>query len=247
MWDADDRRDGGVKPRASNSAAARVKSSARTPSVIGKGMRRKASIVAVVLSLVACAASLSVWVISHRRCDVFWVYRLGPHLSGRGTGEVGLYDDNTWSLKVSRGAVAIGYFDHRLSPRPAVRAYAGSQQGWHHAASKPYDLYDWINYPAVQALGFKYGLCVYKLGTFTFGRELIVPLWVLVLVFAAPPIGLVARRFVTLPQQRREAGCCPRCGYDLRATPRRCPECGSVNAAPELPSGSSAGLEDLSS
>jgi hypothetical protein len=56
---------------------------------------------------------------------------------------------------------------------------------------------------------------------------IVVPHWVLCLAFAGAGVLLlrVARR-------RDQIGLCPICGYDLRATPARCPECGAVPAAP---------------
>jgi hypothetical protein len=47
--------------------------------------------------------------------------------------------------------------------------------------------------------------------------------WVLLFgLFSAPIILLRSQR----RSRRRELGCCIRCGYDLRATTGRCPECG---------------------
>ena len=50
-------------------------------------------------------------------------------------------------------------------------------------------------------------------------------LWPLLLLGIAPPIWLLRRR---ARRRRREAGRCRACGYDLRATPDRCPECGTA-------------------
>jgi hypothetical protein len=49
------------------------------------------------------------------------------------------------------------------------------------------------------------------------------PLWALILVSVA--VVVVSIRNM---RQGRRAGHCRRCGYDLRATPGRCPECGDV-------------------
>jgi hypothetical protein len=40
--------------------------------------------------------------------------------------------------------------------------------------------------------------------------------------------SVLAMRNSAARRQRRR-GCCPTCGYDLRATPDRCPECGAVS------------------
>jgi hypothetical protein len=42
------------------------------------------------------------------------------------------------------------------------------------------------------------------------------------------PVARVAPAIVR--RRRRQSGLCPRCGYDLRATPDRCPECGAIPA-----------------
>ena len=61
-------------------------------------------------------------------------------------------------------------------------------------------------------------------------RVVMVPLWPVILVAGvAPTLRLRAWR----TRNRRAAiGLCPRCGYDLRATPEKCPECGTTVTTP---------------
>ena len=60
-----------------------------------------------------------------------------------------------------------------------------------------------------------------------------VPYWMLALAFTLPS-AIAARR----AWRRRRAGrraarsLCPACGYDLRATPDQCPECGAIPPSP---------------
>jgi hypothetical protein len=54
--------------------------------------------------------------------------------------------------------------------------------------------------------------------------EATAPCWFIALVGAGLPTWSIRARRA---RRRPSPGCCRRCGYDLRATPNRCPECGT--------------------
>ena len=60
------------------------------------------------------------------------------------------------------------------------------------------------------------------LGTNPLARSCIIPYWLPALLFAALPAWWMMRR-----PRRVRAGHCGNCGYDLRASKDRCPECGT--------------------
>lgn len=56
---------------------------------------------------------------------------------------------------------------------------------------------------------------------------MILPFWVVVTSAAFPVVPLLLFRFARR-SVRRSRGYCMRCGYDLRMSPARCPECGAA-------------------
>jgi len=63
-------------------------------------------------------------------------------------------------------------------------------------------------------------------------NEVDIPYWLAVLVLALP-----APVYLAIWMRRKKPGHCAKCGYDLRASPERCPECGTATPG-RLSSGS---------
>jgi len=64
-----------------------------------------------------------------------------------------------------------------------------------------------------------------------------VPFWSVAATTALLPLGWTTVRLRSRVRHRRRKslGLCPTCGYDLRATPDRCPECGALKLPPPAP------------
>jgi hypothetical protein len=73
-----------------------------------------------------------------------------------------------------------------------------------------------------------------KLSHFS-GLTIVAPYWAFCLVASVVPLVHVRRVLSGMWKRRasRRHGLCPRCGYDLCASPERCPECGA--AVPRAP------------
>ena len=82
-------------------------------------------------------------------------------------------------------------------------------------------------------LGFRYEGVSLMPGQVGRGFRLYFPYWLLVLLLAAIVVWSLLR--VLRSRRRLLKNLCYRCGYDLRASKDRCPECGSPIPAPATP------------
>ena len=166
-------------------------------------MKRWLSNRAAALSLVFFVATAALWMWSYHRTDYIQVYFDSPHQSIVPTFQSG------------RGTVLLG-----------VRWIYLPRSGKH---------VDWIVRPPRRIIDEAYGQGAAGAVGFAFGRAaswqtsvtaIGVPCWFVVLLSSVLPGTHYLRR--RRRRHRAARNRCQTCGYDLRATPDRCPECGVV-------------------
>lgn len=85
---------------------------------------------------------------------------------------------------------------------------------------------------------YKYWAGFHDLHFASGARFLIVPYWPIVLILSSMSLIFASREVCDLRSRRRTMrGLCRVCGYDLRASGHRCPECGAVREETGLLSG----------
>jgi hypothetical protein len=179
-------------------------------------MLRRLLTVLSALSLLLCAAAVALWVRSYFRGDSV----------GFAGGPPPPAVSSEWFVRSNYGVL---YFA-RNSAYGSALGFDERPLRWR--SSPPSRVF---SHPVVPGRPFSFVLGPFSLG----GRigpayshaAFTVPHWFPALLGAVAPLVWL-RRF-RRTRRRKARGLCARCGYDLRATPGRCPECGTLRASRE--------------
>jgi hypothetical protein len=209
----------------------------------GGGVKGRLVNLATVLSLLLCGAVGVLWGRSYSVADEVGVRKT--------FGRIDNSERRFVNVRSAGGGLLV-YWGRRADyGSPNTEAFArsvGWGEGWRisHASSRTAED---IEYPYFTGDRGRFGFAAdsYQYGTnqpdvknYWVAAGGVAPHPAVALLFAAVP---VVRLLLRLPRRRRRrTSHCPSCGYDLRATPGRCPECGAGNGpsleAEPLPAGS---------
>ena len=175
-------------------------------------MARRLLTLLTVLSLLLCVAVCVLWVRSYFVGDTVRHSRI-QLVGGWNVGEL--------IIQTSSGRGGVEFHTDRVVHDPEYyRLWRTRDEGWEYARQSPRA----VAYGSVLSIwnyaGF--GHASARRSTHAVAHWVRAPYWFPALALALAPGRRLWRRL----RRRPAAGCCPACGYDLRATPDRCPECG---------------------
>jgi hypothetical protein len=168
-------------------------------------------------SLVLCVASCVLWLRS------YWVWEALNVYDER--GDSSLWVSTQWSLLCRDGRLSWDMSQY-TDPDPAAIAKRMPNRGrrWFFPRNEAsHDSAGWWQRHRFEA-EWRHDHTLPPHPTKSFLGWIAVPFWAIVPAFAIAPFNRVRR--YRRRRRRQDATLCTSCGYDLRATPDRCPECG---------------------
>lgn len=193
-------------------------------------MKRRLLNLLTVGSLLLCLAVPALWIRSYRKTDGVALFT-GPHSipDGRVFAPGFQVVSKSGRLLIRRDPwLEIDTASWRPRVRGRVWTSAGSAD-WALDRRWTQDVIDYVvreakgqSVPRISAPG-GFAITAFSRSHWSAAVPLGVPLTIAALLPIARVVGTVGRR-------RRRRGRCNDCGYDLRATPERCPECGTAAA-----------------
>jgi hypothetical protein len=193
-------------------------------------MRRRFFTLLSALSLLLCMAACAAWARSAFVADRLAWYARGAEGEGdverqfvvwSSRGGAAVWAERSWQRGHGWGTRPRTFF-HATDQVVFTYPYMAGGLATNHFGFRWFDLRGPVYAPGGGALSSASG------GSRQMG--MIVPYWFPAALFAAfPGAWLVRARRRRITRRRARAGLCAACGYDLRATPGRCPECGMAS------------------
>lgn len=180
------------------------------------------------LSLVLCFASCGLWYRSKSIADAVWFQTK--------SGSFGYVMTAQGYLVFAAGTV--DSYDLSYGWRAGIYIHPFDETGWFGNLLRQDGGTFYSHLGLVRVLGYGPMAKQIEGGSIGFGesfetiRALYLPLWLVASAGAIFPTRIVFMKVVKRRRLRRAMrfakGLCSSCGYDLRATPDRCPECGTT-------------------
>jgi hypothetical protein len=193
-------------------------------------MIRRLFTILSVLSLLLCVATVVLWVRSYWTADGL-EFEMLDIADGRfhlttAYGDSGGFVVRTTTIELPQSALEAELAHARDSGDPleeGLKLIARRPEGFNYGNGDSF--WNRRGFTAVHETGF---VPHAEAGTYTL-RTAQAPCWAAAALTAALPMAFIFRRWNEFRRRSQQSsGHCPACSYDLRASPDRCPECGTV-------------------